>query len=456
MSVPRLSRPGKAGRHILESGPGPQYRRAVKPRVILLRLNEVVMAPIVSVEDSGVRIEGLVVTNPDVVQYFRPLLESQRIASAIHAVELGVFCLQRAQLGQSMEFVRLEVERLVHAAQTAIAAVPEQLRDKLGGDTGPLKEVCSAVEAAKAAVKEKLDEVDDLFTKRLDPTSTQTTLGQALAKINELLSPNREDSVQKRIEAAVASITRLDGTLASAVRTAAENATAPLKEAVGTLTLALAREAGAQEVLSETPEKGFEFEDELIPTLRNWAALVGAEFEYVGPQNLPGDFTLTLKDTTVSAVPLRMVVEARDREQGWGRGRIIEQMTVALKKWDGNYGIYVSKTQDGLAKEIGEWAELRCEAGPILACVSEHLGTALRFALVEARVRAAATSHKEVDVSSLAAEIKRFEDSLKHLTQIKRNVSEIREILPKIEGEADGMRRTIQDALTKIERALPR
>lgn len=85
----------------------------------------------VIVEDSQVRFEGLTVANPDVVQYFKQKPEAQRPEAAVRAIELGVFCLQRAELGQSLEFVRLEVERLIQASKGAVDNLPEVLRAKL-------------------------------------------------------------------------------------------------------------------------------------------------------------------------------------------------------------------------------------------------------------------------------------------------------------------------------------
>lgn len=160
--------------------------------------------------------------------------------------------------------------------------------------------------------------------------------------------------------------------------------------------------------------------------------------------------------TTLGPGPLRIVVEARDRETGWGRVRINEQMSAALSEWKGNYGVYVSKTREGLAREIGEWAEFDCDRGPVVACTVDHLRTALRFAVVDAKLRTAAQERRAVDVVTLSAQLDRFRDSLNHLTQIKRKATEIREILLVIDSEADQMREGIQDTLSKIEAAIPK
>jgi hypothetical protein len=74
----------------------------------------------VTVKDSLVRIEGISIHNLDVVQYFRNKRDEDRAQAAVRVVELGVFCLQRAEVGQSLEFVKLEVERLIQASSNAV------------------------------------------------------------------------------------------------------------------------------------------------------------------------------------------------------------------------------------------------------------------------------------------------------------------------------------------------
>jgi hypothetical protein len=413
----------------------------------------------VIVEDSQVRIDGISIHNPDVVLYFRNKREEDRAQAAVRALELGVFCLQRAEVGQSLEFVKLEVERLIQASSKAVEKLPEEIRSKLSGEDSPTAHITTTVQSVQSSVREKLNEVRALFDTHLDPSKGDATLGKALIALGAMLDPRREDSVQKRVEATIQSLSGSEGAISQAVKTTVESVVAPLRTAVETLSLAVAKESGTQEALASTTEKGFQFEDQLLPCLQSWAASVGAELEYSAPQNQPGDFVLTLGETSISGLPLKIVIEARDRGQAFGKVLIGRQMTDALSQWKGNYGIYVSKTQSGLAGEIGEWSEFGCEHGPVVACTVDHLKTALRFAIVDTRLRFASKEEKSIDTRTVAAELGRFKSSLNHLSQMKRKVGEIRQILdvlPSIETEADQMRNEIQDALGKIEGLLPR
>lgn len=108
------------------------------------------------------------------------------IEAARRAIELGVICLQRAELGQSLEFVRLEVERLIQASKTAVDGLPEVLRTKLTAPDGPTAQVSSTVLSVQPAIAGKLSKVQQLFEKHLDPRQTETTLGKALQDLRHL------------------------------------------------------------------------------------------------------------------------------------------------------------------------------------------------------------------------------------------------------------------------------
>ena len=257
----------------------------------------------VIVETSSLRIDGITIHNPDVVQFFRNKPESERLHVLIRAVELGVFCLQRAEVGQNLEFVRLEVERLIQASSSAVRDLPEAIRGKLSGQDSPTAQISATVDSVQHVVREKLDEVRSLFDTHLDPGRDDATLGKALTAMNGLLDPRREDSVQKRVEATIQSLSGADGAISQAVKTAVESVVVPLRTAVETLSLAIAKQAGTQEALAVSPEKGFQFEEELLPVLQTWAVSVGADLEYTAPHNQPGDFTLTLGDMSVSDLP---------------------------------------------------------------------------------------------------------------------------------------------------------
>jgi hypothetical protein len=119
-----------------------------------------------------------------------------------------------------------------------------------------------------------------------------------------------------------------------------------------------------------------------------------------------------------------------------------------------NSAIYVSKTRAGLAKEIGEWAEGSSDAGPWVACSHEHLVTAVRFLVVQDRLRQLRAAVPTVDASSIESQVQRIRTSLGRVRNIKTKITTIRDGADCIEGEADALRADISGALAEIEDAL--
>jgi hypothetical protein len=59
----------------------------------------------------------------------------------------------------------------------------------------------------------------------------------------------------------------------------------------------------------------------------------------------------------MAASSLNVVIEVRDRQSAKGRKAISDDLTEAVIERGARAAIYISRSQEGLAKEIGEWAE---------------------------------------------------------------------------------------------------
>ena len=93
--------------------------------------------PKIDISDSGIRILDLLVPSRDVAAYVRALPQDEREQAVVHAVEVGIFCLERARAGQDLDFVRREidsntvqiaVDQFFHLART------ERSQDHVGED----------------------------------------------------------------------------------------------------------------------------------------------------------------------------------------------------------------------------------------------------------------------------------------------------------------------------------
>jgi hypothetical protein len=116
--------------------------------------------------------------------------------------------------------------------------------------------------------------------------------------------------------------------------------------------------------------------------------------------------------------------------------------------------IYLSRYPEGLAKEIGDWAEGTCEYGPWVATTDEHLFTSLRFLVAQKRLEEIKSSRPEIDASAVEDQIKRIKVSLSRIKTINQKIASLQNTTHDIKEELDLLRDEIRSAIVGIEDAL--
>ncbi|HQR45160.1 MAG TPA: hypothetical protein PLB02_06325 [Thermoanaerobaculia bacterium] len=416
--------------------------------------------PTLEVSESGIVIREMKVASRDVGAFFNCLAEGERQAALDRVIQVGVFCLERAQSAQDLEFVRRQVEGLLSSVQTSVAGLPSTIEKalvaRLGTESGQvLAPVKALVEQASTSTSSRINEVQGLLANEIDPGKDSSTLGRALATLRALLDPQRTDSVQGKLEAAVRSVAGKDGSLAVTVAAAVEKTLEPLVASITALSHQVTAQKAAEDALAQTTAKGATFEEEVVGTLQTWARLSGAEVHYVGPENQPGDVVIRLSTTaSPEARDITIVVEARDRQTPMGRKQIQDYISQAMAYRKADAGLYISGTSDGLGKEIGDWAEGQAECGPWVATVREHLVVAVRFLLGRVQLARMLATRAMPDLSSARSALQRISISLSRISTINRKTTVVRTTADEIQTEAEQLRDDIKSALTEIEERL--
>ena len=415
--------------------------------------------PTVTVLSKSIRISGLEVARKDVADFFVKIDEHDREDALVQAIEVGVFCLERARNNSDVEYVRRQVEGLLSRVEGAVAMIPEKtqaaLLEKIGsGDGQVLSPIKSLISETTQVTTVRLNDVRNLLAQDLDPAKNTSTIGKALQRLRELLDARRTDSVQATIENATRSITAEDGPLASVVRAVVLKAITPLDADLKELAKEVRGHEAVAAALEQTTVKGVTYEEEVVECLRDWAQVVGAEVEHVGIDNQPGDVLIKVPGDSLVGAPLVFVVEARDRQTKLGRKAISDVLAKAMARRTASAAIYLSRSRDGFAKEIGDWAEGTCEAGHFVACTQEHVVTAVRWLIVQERLQALRSSAPDLDAASIDSQIKRIRTSLDRVKSINRKVSEVRGAAQDIQEEAESLRDEIRGALSTMEDAL--
>ena len=168
---------------------------------------------------GGVRVRELGIPNRIVAEFLADVMPLDRADRFIHALELGVFCLQRAEATRDLDFVRGQVESILLEVTHQVGAVPqlleaglaERLRAEDGELLAPIKDL---VEGTARTLTERVSSVRDLLANDMDPAKSTSTLGRALGQLKDMLDGTRTDSIQGTVAEAIKSVTGEDGTLA--------------------------------------------------------------------------------------------------------------------------------------------------------------------------------------------------------------------------------------------------
>lgn len=409
--------------------------------------------------DSSIRIERLDIPSKDVADFLRRIPETERAVMLLRAIEVGVFCLERARTGQDLEFVKRQVESLIRSVQAAVEKIPEEtqksLSQKIGtGDGQVLAPVQNLVNEVSKAASDKIKEVRDLLAQEIDPGNENTTLGKALRTLRNLLDSNRTDSIQGTLAAKIQEVTAGDGTLAKAVKEVVADAVKPLSERIDSLAKEVRGREAAAEALAQTTAKGATYEAEIMDRLQVWGRTIGAKISHVGVDNRPGDITIEVTHPGDDSARFLAVVEVRDRQSPNGRKAVSDGLSAAMAERGANYGLYLSRSREGLARELGEWAEGGCDRGPWVACVDEHLTTAVRFLLVQWVIARRRTTTPTVDAAAAQAQIERIRTALGRVKAINTKVTSVRSHADEIQHEAELLRDDVRGALSDLEAAL--
>jgi hypothetical protein len=132
--------------------------------------------PRISVTDGSVQINDLEIVRRDIADFLGKIPEAERESAFIRAVEVGVFCLERAQTGQDTEFVRRQVEGLISKVEKATEKIPERIQAdllaKVGADDGQvLAPIKTAVSEVSNILNGRIKEVKDLLSGEIVPAA---------------------------------------------------------------------------------------------------------------------------------------------------------------------------------------------------------------------------------------------------------------------------------------------
>ncbi|MBI3073290.1 MAG: hypothetical protein HYY84_14345 [Deltaproteobacteria bacterium] len=348
--------------------------------------------------------------------------------------------------GEILKGVVREVE---DCCQRIPRDVAEKLISILGQKgEGPLSEVTSTVDRVRAVLEKVLGDVQGTFANELDPRGDKSTLGRALLGVRNLLDAERVDSVQQRVQREIESISKSDGRLSTAVRESVRDEMRVLAERIGEIEKTLLHEAGVRETVNSTTLKGKSFEERVVDELQPFAKMTGAQITHVGGDNRPGDVLVENKAGCNRSV--KIVIEAKDRTAPFGRKAISEILDNAIRERNATAAIYVSPGIEGLAREIGDWAEGVVGEAPWVATTQQFLQIAVRFVVAQAQQQGG----RMADPSVLRPQLARLRLALRGVSEMRKKITAIHDGANGIEEQITLLKDGAETALSEMEKAI--
>lgn len=409
--------------------------------------------------NGGVSVNQLYLHDPQLSGYLVSFPIDERINKLKSLIELGLACIQKTATLQDRDFANRSFDDLLASIQVSISNIPDLLKGKLLSEIGTekgqaLEPIDRKVNELSAVMKERTDDLKKFLSEDIDPSKEGSKVSQLFTKLDKQLDSQYETSIPKVVESMIDDIVCENGVVAHNVKAVVLDAMKPLQEEVNRLGREINSKQAVVDALDQTVEKGITYEEDTVNKLRSFCGNNGLEVHHIGADNRSGDILIYGVGHNILNSPIGIVVETKAKTNASGRKRINDAMASAMSERSVNYGIYLSRDADGLANEIGDWAEGENIKGSWIATTDEYILVAIRVLLAKHSLAMASSGSANVDLSSVEPQIIRIKTSLKAISNIKRKSSVLRETADDIQAECEGLRDDIRGALLNIEDAL--
>ena len=280
-------------------------------------------------------------------------------------------------------------------------------------------------------------------------------------KNGQLLSPiaNQVDSTSKfidrslssnesRVKSMVADLTKSlsTGTLKDAFSQTLIKELEPLITEIRTLNYHVIEQKGEDTIKQSTTLKGREFEQHILGQVQTWARCNKFRVENVGTDNKPGDIVVESLSEKI-----KIAIEVKDISTAKGHSVLTREMGLVIQERKATTAIFLSKTINGLAKEIGSYGEGSSDGIKWVATTGDSLEVALNHCLVEERLRLA--NEKNLNITN-AKKVKEYLELAKtllgNMSQHYRSITDIQKAATTLESS---LRNTNSEVLRALNTA---
>lgn len=354
----------------------------------------------VDVDSDRLRIDGLEITNNDVIEYVTER-EDQTPDEVIRlAIRIGISTLRLSETTVDMEYVRHEFAKINHDFAEQISELEDDLDEWFDEEEGDFA----------AVIENTFGKNGDIIDEVFDHTNDSTPMGKLYKDFEEKLRNLREELIKQEAREGVEQQTTIKG----------ERFQEDLESMLGSIVRKV------DEIHSTGDEYG-QLDDRLV-----------------------GDFVITLGETGQD-----IVIEAKDVSQ-LTKPSIKEELIEGMENRGADYGILVLKNQDAASEFLGTFREF--DQRMLYVAISDEESETydrrlLNLAYEWARMRTLSSRFDmgdEVDPERIQNKVAGIEEAIGEFRKIRTQCSNIETAREKIEEQLESIQNGIEDEIEVI------
>lgn len=357
----------------------------------------------IEIEEDGLWIKDLKITDEEVVDYYRDMEEDAACQDIVKAMRMGTVALKSIKVSENIDYIKREFDKLDHSFERSLEETIEELDEYIGED-GKLPE----------KIEEFFGEEGKVVRELFDPSEPGTPLYKLKNEILQTMTALIKEEERKKSKP-----TKIGGDFEDFV----------------------------EEMLAETIKLRKDCSDRLKDTSQEKGLM----------DTTTGDFVVDVEGRE----SCRLAIEVKDYQTISGPD-IKQNMEEALENRDASYGIFINKNVEGLPDYMGWFHDYPRDNYLVCALTSEKeetlhqemLHTAYQWGRTKTLYEKAEA--EGIDVSSIEEGMDEVKEGIDKLSQLRKKytlvedtVDEMRDITNETELRVENGLTNIQDELKK-------
>jgi|688.fasta_scaffold182143_2 hypothetical protein len=330
-------------------------------------------------------------------------------------IKIGLMCVTRANTNNEIDFwekksQELQMNLLRKTEEVINKDFLQAIKKQLGVKDGQLL----------APIANQVETTSRFIDKAL--TSNETRIKAVVSEFNSSLT---------------------DGTLVESFGKILIKELSPLIAELRSINYHVIEQKGEENIKGSTTLKGKEYEQHILEQVQTWARYNKFKVENVGMDNRPGDIVVESLSEKI-----KIAIEVKDISTPKGHSVLTREMGQVIQERKATTAIFLCKTINGLAKEIGSYGEGVSDNIKWVATTGESLEVALNHCLVQERLRLA--NEKNLSITNA----KKIKENIELAKTLMRDMSQHYRSITEIQKAATTLESSLRNTNAEVLRAL--